>query len=119
MVKMYNGILFSSAVSFKKIKFLKHCSYYIFKPLPSLSLSLVVGNWSNWGPWSACSETCGNGTRNRTRLCNNPAPDHGGASCEGDADNREACLVRHCPGKTNFHYWCINIYDEDVQRNPF
>ena len=108
MMKMYNGILFSSAVSFKKIKFLKHCSYYIFKPLTSLSLPLVVGNWSNWGPWSACSKTCGNGTRNRIRLCN-------GAPCE----EREACFVRPCPGKTNFHQWCVNIYDEDVQRNPF
>ena len=41
--------------------------------------------------------------------CNNPAPAYGGAPCKGDANNIEVCLVRYCPGKTNFHYWCVNI----------
>ena len=41
--------------------------------------------------------------------CNNPAPAYGGAPCKGHANNIEVCLVRYCPGKTNFHYWCVNI----------
>ena len=36
--------------------------------------------------------------------CNNHAPAYGGAPCKGDANNIEVCLVRYCPGKTNFHY---------------
>ena len=66
-------------------------------------LSLVDGNWSAWESWSTCSKTCGNGSRIRVRLCNNPAPAHEGKDCEGEAKNSEVCFVRHCPGKSNFH----------------
>ena len=69
-----------------------------------IELLLVAGNWSTWGDWSTCSKTCGNGRRVRSRLCNNPAPSHGGAFCIGDANNTEACLVLKCPSKTIFYY---------------
>ena len=68
----------------------------------SSPLSLVDGNWSTWESWSTCSKTCGNGTRTRVRLCNNPAPAHEGKDCAGEGNNSEVCLVRHCPGKFNF-----------------
>ena len=68
----------------------------------SSSLSLVDGNWSAWETWSTCSKTCGNGTRARVRLCNNPAPAHEGKDCAGEGNGSEVCLVRHCPGKFNF-----------------
>ncbi|CAH1225406.1 FBN2 [Branchiostoma lanceolatum] len=47
--------------------------------------------WQNWGPWSACTATCGNsGLRTRTRgkaveaFC-------GGARCSGNSYDQEAC----------------------------
>ena len=49
-----------------------------------------------------CSKTCGNGSRIRVRLCNNPAPVHEGKDCEGEGKHSEDCLVRHCPGKSHF-----------------
>ena len=47
--------------------------------------------WGTWGTWTACSVTCGGGTRTRTKLCDNPAPANGGADCAGDtnSDNTE------------------------------
>lgn len=49
-----------------------------------------------------CSKTCGNGSRIRVRLCNNPAPSHEGKYCEGEGKNSEDCLVRNCPVKSHF-----------------
>lgn len=70
----------------------------------SSPLSSVDGKWSAWETWSPCTKTCGNGTRNRVRLCNNPAPANGGKTCEGKEENSEVCLVRHCSGKfSDFH----------------
>ena len=53
-------------------------------PLP------VDGGWSEF---SACSVTCGGGTR--TRTCTNPVPANGGADCVGPAT--EACNTDPCP----------------------
>ena len=59
------------------------------------------GGWSVWGSWSACSETCGNGTQSRTRVCNNPKPENNGADCVGPPLDSKECFVQHCPGKLN------------------
>ena len=37
------------------------------------------GEWSNWGEWSHCSQTCDDGTKSRTRMCEGPG------ICEGEA----------------------------------
>ncbi|XP_078577488.1 uncharacterized protein LOC144862665 [Branchiostoma floridae x Branchiostoma japonicum] len=51
----------------------------------------VDGGWSDWGAWSDCSVTCGNGTETRERSCTNPAPANGGADCVGQAHETQDC----------------------------
>ncbi|CAH3195719.1 unnamed protein product [Porites evermanni] len=69
------------------------------------SVCPVDGMWSDWGAWSPCSETCGNGTRSRKRSCNNPTPDHGGAPCKGDSSDRGSCFKDHCPIDGKWSPW--------------
>ncbi|CAG2240776.1 COL6A [Mytilus edulis] len=57
----------------------------------------VDGGWSNNDTWSACTKTCGDGTRTRTRTCTNPSPSKGGAPCNGSAIQSEACNINPCP----------------------
>ncbi|KAM4727546.1 complement component C8 alpha chain [Anableps anableps] len=45
------------------------------------------GSWSCWGSWSSCSS----GMKSRTRVCNNPAPERGGAACLGSATQTHRC----------------------------
>ncbi|KAI8491016.1 hypothetical protein Bbelb_314350 [Branchiostoma belcheri] len=69
----------------------------------------VNGGWSDWGPWSNCSVTCGNGTETRDRTCTNPAPAYGGADCDGLAQETRACDTGvSCPvdgGWSNWGSW--------------
>ncbi|XP_033120035.1 properdin-like [Anneissia japonica] len=51
----------------------------------------IDGQWSNWGRWSGCSKTCGDGTNVRTRRCNNPKPQYNGQSCTGDPREKKTC----------------------------
>lgn len=59
----------------------------------------VDGGWGKWSEWSPCSVTCGNGTKNRHRYCNNPAPDNGGLDCPGIATDHTVCAMDECRGK--------------------
>lgn len=61
------------------------------KPCP------INGNWSPWSAFSACSRTCDQGTKTRTRVCNNPAPQFGGTSCPGPSTDTQNCLIILCP----------------------
>ncbi|XP_078662008.1 SCO-spondin-like [Branchiostoma floridae x Branchiostoma belcheri] len=49
------------------------------------------GNWGGWSEWSGCSVTCGEGTRERTRSCDNPAPQQTGKPCEGSSQEIKVC----------------------------
>jgi len=60
-----------------------------------------------WSQWDTCSATCGGGTQNRT--CTNPAPQYGGADCDGDASqscNTEACAPTCGDGTCNGDETC-------------
>jgi len=61
---------------------------------------LVNGQWSFWSSWSRCSVSCGEGTRHRTRRCDNPAPSDDGRPCVGTSTETKACIVRDCPSKS-------------------
>ena len=59
----------------------------------------VDGGWSDYGEWSACTEECGGGEQTRERKCNNPAPENGGADCEGESVEARSCNEDGCVGK--------------------
>ncbi|XP_008583107.1 PREDICTED: SCO-spondin, partial [Galeopterus variegatus] len=52
-----------------------------------------------WGPWSACSRSCGGlGTRTRSRQCVHPTPAPTGQGCHGPHQDLEYCPSPDCPG---------------------
>uniref|UniRef100_A0A3Q0S9H8 Uncharacterized protein n=1 Tax=Amphilophus citrinellus TaxID=61819 RepID=A0A3Q0S9H8_AMPCI len=62
-------------------------------------------NWSSWVSWGACSVSCGGGTRQRTRLCASPAPQHSGRQCEGNDVQIDFCNSDPCPSDGNWGPW--------------
>ncbi|XP_065060769.1 uncharacterized protein LOC135688019 isoform X3 [Rhopilema esculentum] len=58
----------------------------------------VHGNWAQWTQWSSCSVNCGNGTHERTRYCDNPAPKNGGTDCVGTSKETKPCILPSCSG---------------------
>ncbi|XP_078334060.1 properdin-like [Crassostrea virginica] len=65
----------------------------------------VDGSWTEWGSWSPCSKSCGQGIRDRTRSCSQPAPSNGGQYCVGSAANQEKCTLVQCPIDGQWTYW--------------
>ena len=59
--------------------------------------------WNEWTSWSACSETCGNGTLSRTRDELQSA-ENGGAPCNGSTDETQACNLGTCASKYRLIY---------------
>ncbi|CAH1772619.1 unnamed protein product, partial [Owenia fusiformis] len=65
----------------------------------------IDGAWSDWSAFGSCTNTCGGGTKTRSRLCDNPAPDHGGDAClAADGETRQLsetesddCNTDECP----------------------
>ncbi|XP_078312840.1 A disintegrin and metalloproteinase with thrombospondin motifs adt-1-like [Crassostrea virginica] len=63
----------------------------------------IDGAWSDWSSWSPCSNSCGEGQETRTRTCTNPAPEHGGKDCPGEAKETRACIG--CPAGSSLTPW--------------
>ena len=59
------------------------------------------GSWTSWLSWSNCQGDCGQGRRNRTRVCADPEPQFGGDQCLGaGVEMEEGCQVGGlCPSK--------------------
>ena len=53
--------------------------------------------WNAWSSWTACSQICNYGTRNRTRTC---AVSSG---CYADESESENCIIKTC-GKLLLFY---------------
>ena len=88
--------------------------HYQYIPFPSFCsfsqhLPTVDGMFLPWSAWSACSFTCGNGTRWRNRTCEGPF--YNGAPCEGDNEEIERCFERHCPGNACWLLYTLLVFD--------
>uniref|UniRef100_K1RDR5 A disintegrin and metalloproteinase with thrombospondin motifs 2 n=1 Tax=Magallana gigas TaxID=29159 RepID=K1RDR5_MAGGI len=53
------------------------------------------GGWSQWGPWTGCTRTCGRGINYRKRKCDNPAPINLDG-CAGEAYEAKICNTQPC-----------------------
>ena len=59
---------------------------------------LVNGGWCEWYNWGPCNSVTGK--RKRTRGCNNPPPQNGGAYCSGSSYDEEYCTgIRYYQAK--------------------
>jgi len=65
----------------------------------------VDGGWGDWSDWSECPVSCGGADNTRTRVCDNPAPAHGGADCSGDASEMGRCNENPCPINGGWGEW--------------
>merc|ERR1712002_409918 len=65
----------------------------------------VDGGWSDWSKWGDCSTTCGNGTKEKSRSCTNPKPQHGGKACQGENKATGACNNGPCPVDGGWSDW--------------
>ncbi|XP_010131672.1 PREDICTED: LOW QUALITY PROTEIN: hemicentin-1-like, partial [Buceros rhinoceros silvestris] len=65
----------------------------------------VDGKWAVWSSWSACTVSCGGGSRQRTRHCSDPAPQFGGHKCEGNDIQIDFCNSDPCPVHGNWGPW--------------
>ncbi|XP_064364124.1 SCO-spondin-like [Dromaius novaehollandiae] len=60
--------------------------------------------WSAWSAWTACDRSCGAGMQQRFRSPSNPAAAHGGAPCDGDAQEVRQCHVPCATAEPSSHW---------------
>ena len=60
----------------------------------------VDGGWSDWTQWTPCDAHCGAGSRQRSRVCNNPPPANGGKDCIGEDNESVDCTGKDCDCKS-------------------
>ena len=58
----------------------------------------VDGGWGAWSEFTACSASCGNGSVQRTRNCDKPAPQNNGSDCQGAGSETSVCTEKACQG---------------------
>ncbi|KAF5918971.1 hypothetical protein HPG69_016344 [Diceros bicornis minor] len=61
----------------------------------------VPCGWSAWSSWGPCDRSCGSGVRARFRSPSNPPAASGGAPCEGDRQEVQACHTECGTGLPN------------------
>ena len=59
---------------------------------------VVHAHWQEWGQWSQCTATCGNGTQVRARACGE-AEYGGNEVCQGDSTETQDCTAADCPSE--------------------
>nr|XP_008122217.2 PREDICTED: uncharacterized protein LOC103281800 [Anolis carolinensis] len=74
------------------------------KPCLDLPSCPVDGHWSEWSPWSMCTETCA-GVKERIRTCDSPGPSGGGKPCQGEKVQFAMCESKPCPVDGGWSAW--------------
>ena len=72
---------------------LDHVGVEVIKiPLIHALFVMILPAWSNWGPWTPCSLTCGEGLQERSRACDSPN------DCPGPGREVRSCTSGNaCP----------------------
>lgn len=65
----------------------------------------IDGEWTSWTSWDTCTVTCGGGMQSKSRTCDNPPPQYGGAYCVGYSSNTQTCNSHNCPIDGNWASW--------------
>ena len=60
-------------------------------------LAAVNAQWQEWGSWSECSASCGEGSQLRARACSG-ALFGGDEQCSGESSEARECEASECPG---------------------
>ena len=80
----------------------------------------VNGSWSPWLEWSSCSLSCGIGTQQRQRQCDNPQPSYGGMNCSGDEIEAMNCDLKPCAGQiTSYLMDTVSEYILETERRLY
>ena len=72
----------------------------------ALCLVSVDGGWSDWADWSPCSATCGTGSLQSFRTCDNPVKVGNGLDCVGETTRVQDCHAFPCDGT----FFPVSVY---------
>ncbi|XP_031571660.1 uncharacterized protein LOC116305827 isoform X3 [Actinia tenebrosa] len=71
----------------------------------------INGGWTLWSTWQKCNKPCGDGLQFRKRICSNPEPQYGGASCVGKGEESRPC-EGNAPCPKVMTMYVIRLLDE-------
>ena len=67
-----------------------------------LSDNIAASEWQEWGTWSQCTASCGQGLKIRARACSEPAIGDN-IQCPGNPTEVTDCSSAECPGEILNH----------------
>ncbi|WAQ96957.1 ATS3-like protein [Mya arenaria] len=80
----------------------------------------IPGGWSDWSPWSECSANCNFGFKRRSRVCDDPKPDYGGADCDGESENTDLCIAEECTNYLDLRAdQCATMNSAELSWRPY
>ena len=73
-----------------------------------MSTFSVHGGWSEWVRYGRCNaDSCQTGQQLRTRVCNNPRPQHRGLMCRGNSVEQTECFNNDGTCKSELKLMCF------------